>query len=62
MKRTMNDEYGDGSDHEVCEVCGSCIPCDHLKGVDGQVVCPSSPQELSRRQVGNDPISRDGRL
>ncbi len=24
---TMNDKYGDGSDHEVCETCGLCIDC-----------------------------------
>lgn len=24
---TMDDLYGDGSDHEACEECGSCIEC-----------------------------------
>lgn len=24
---TMDEEYGDGSDHEVCERCGMCITC-----------------------------------
>ena len=24
---TMDDLYGDGSDHEVCEECGNCIEC-----------------------------------
>ena len=24
---TMHEKYGDGSDHEICEVCGLCIPC-----------------------------------
>lgn len=23
----MDDLYGDGSDHEACEVCGFCIDC-----------------------------------
>ena len=23
----MNEIYGDGSDHEVCETCGLCITC-----------------------------------
>lgn len=26
-KVTMNNKYGDGSFHEVCEKCGFCIPC-----------------------------------
>lgn len=25
--KTMHDEYGDGSDHEVCEKCGFCKTC-----------------------------------
>ena len=50
MKPTMDDEYGDGTDHEVCEICGSCVPCDHQFGADGQVVCPYSPEELAERQ------------
>ena len=24
---TMNDRYGDGSNHEVCDTCGMCIIC-----------------------------------
>lgn len=28
---TMNDRYGDGSDHEVCMSCGYCIPCGDCK-------------------------------
>lgn len=24
---TMNERYGDGSNHEVCDQCGRCIPC-----------------------------------
>ena len=24
---TMDEMYGDGSDHEVCEVCGLCKTC-----------------------------------
>ena len=27
MTKTMNDMYGDGSDHLVCEKCGLCITC-----------------------------------
>ena len=25
--QTMNDKYGDGSDHAACEKCGWCIEC-----------------------------------
>jgi len=24
---TMNDKYGDGSDHECCPRCGRCLTC-----------------------------------
>lgn len=24
---TMDEKYGDGSSHEVCDKCGFCIPC-----------------------------------
>lgn len=24
---SMNDKYGDGSNHEVCLICGLCIDC-----------------------------------
>lgn len=24
---TMNEKYGDGSDHEACKKCGFCITC-----------------------------------
>lgn len=24
---TMNDAYGDGSNHEICSKCGLCIQC-----------------------------------
>jgi hypothetical protein len=27
MPETMDDRYGDGSDHLVCRQCGLCIPC-----------------------------------
>ena len=27
LNKTMDDEYGDGSDHKVCEKCGFCIDC-----------------------------------
>ena len=27
MTKTMDDVYGDGSDHEVCEDCGFCAEC-----------------------------------
>lgn len=30
-KQTMDDLYGDGSDHEVCPACGFCIPCGDCK-------------------------------
>ena len=26
-QKTMNDLYGDGSDHVGCEVCGFCVDC-----------------------------------
>jgi hypothetical protein len=29
--RTMNEEYGDGTDHEVCEECGMCKTCKDCK-------------------------------
>ena len=29
--KTMNDKYNDGSDHEVCVLCGYCIPCGDCK-------------------------------
>jgi hypothetical protein len=25
---TMDEIYGDGSEHEACEVCGTCLECD----------------------------------
>jgi len=25
--KTMDDVYGDGSNHKVCEKCGFCIAC-----------------------------------
>ena len=25
---TMDELYGDGSDHEACEGCGTCLECD----------------------------------
>lgn len=25
--RTMDDEYEDGSDHEMCDICGFCMCC-----------------------------------
>jgi len=25
---TMDELYGDGSDHEVCEECGLCVECE----------------------------------
>jgi len=25
--QTMNDKYGDGSNHEVCKRCGMCVDC-----------------------------------
>jgi len=27
MSKTMHEEYGDGSDHQVCKDCGFCIEC-----------------------------------
>lgn len=27
----MNDQYGDGSDHKVCDKCGFCIDCGDCK-------------------------------
>jgi len=32
--KTMNEEYGDGSDHEVCEKCGLCKTCGDCKCED----------------------------
>lgn len=29
--KTMNDEYGDESDHNVCLRCGFCIDCGDCK-------------------------------
>lgn len=31
ISRTMNDEYGDGSDHKVCLRCGMCRDCGDCK-------------------------------
>jgi len=27
MGKTMHEEYGDGSDHECCDLCGFCLTC-----------------------------------
>jgi hypothetical protein len=27
MRRTMNNWYGDGSEHFVCDECGLCVTC-----------------------------------
>ena len=37
--KTMNEEYGDGSDHEVCEDCGYCKTCGDCKefGCKGKI-------------------------
>jgi hypothetical protein len=29
--KTMHEEYGDGTDHEVCEKCGMCKTCKDCK-------------------------------
>lgn len=39
---TMNEKYGDGSDHEVCDKCGLCKDCgdclcDHEAGWPGDI-------------------------
>ena len=31
---TMNDRYGDGSDHQCCPRCASCVTC-------GDCACPA---------------------
>ena len=31
---TMNEMYGDGSDHEVCDECGFCITCGDCNNMD----------------------------
>jgi len=41
---TMNEQYGDGSDHEVCESCGFCkecgdCECDDLDGTCMKCMC-----------------------
>lgn len=30
-KKTMDDKYGDCSDHLICEECGACITCGGCK-------------------------------
>ncbi len=30
-KKTMDDKYGDGSNHNVCEKCGFCKDCGDCK-------------------------------
>jgi len=27
MKKTMDEVYGDESNHECCDICGLCITC-----------------------------------
>ena len=31
--KTMDDQYGDGSDHEVCRRCGMCVTCGDCKQI-----------------------------
>jgi len=37
IKTTMNDLYGDESDHIVCEICGCCKICDDCTCYDKEV-------------------------
>lgn len=42
---TMDEMYGDGSDHEACEVCGNCITC-HDCEMYGCGPNPIQPSEM----------------
>jgi len=33
LQKTMDDRYGDGSDHIVCSLCGHCITCGDCKEI-----------------------------
>jgi len=45
---TMNDKYGDGSDHEVCLLCGMCITCGDCKCKKGKY------SEFNKKGVDNN--------
>lgn len=39
--KTMNEAYGDGSNHACCPECGFCVPC-------GDCVCSKTTERLVR--------------
>jgi len=41
---TMNDEYGDGSDHICCDECGFCVTC-------GDCICGKSREGISGMDI-----------
>ena len=38
MSKTMHEEYGDGSDHEVCEECGMCKTCGDCEKLHDEIM------------------------
>ena len=41
----MHEEYGDGSDHEVCEECGMCKTCGDCKKLHKKIMRSSQKVE-----------------
>jgi len=44
--KTMDDMYGDGSNHEACEKCGFCLTC-------GDCICGLSDEEIKKKFENN---------
>ncbi len=55
--KTMNDVYGDNSDHECCELCGNCIPCGDCDkwgcGRDGGPIGHKGSRLVSKEEMEN---------
>ncbi len=49
---TMDEKYGDGSDHDVCEKCGLCITC----GDCGNFGCGADPDAKQAEEFDNLPF------
>jgi len=50
---TMDEKYGDGSDHEVCDECGLCKECGDCEGYGcGGLVMQNYKRYLLEKEDG----------
>ena len=47
---TMDERYGDGSDHEVCDECGLCKSCGDCEKYGCGYVAPEDKSDLSDKK------------